>query len=462
MLSEATRKLHYMSFHHARNGVSAAALVALVTALALTGCQAATQTGSDGARADGIIHVPAEVPTLTAAEQLAKPGDVIQIAAGTYDEQLLISTPDITVRGEDRNATIIDGGGVRPYGIVAMADGVRVENLTVANATFYGLLFTGLHDKNGPSAPTANNYEQWDPKKFPPLQRFLADHVTAVNNGLYGIYAFNSQHGEIRDSYASGSADSGLYVGQCSDCDILVAGNVAERNAVGFENSNASDSVVLAGNRLSGNRIGLTLLSSYQEAFLPQKGNTVVGNLISNNAAAETPAQASGGFGTGIGISGGVGNLIERNTITGNPRAGVILNNAEDLAPYGNALVDNTFADNLNDVVNASADRASASANCVAGGTFTALPEALHAQLMSATSCAPSLKEATAQAAAQDPGGPAAPAGISFRKVAWPRPQPNLDPKSSYPKLPGTVTMPDLSSVSAPGADFLAKFSGQR
>ena len=117
-----------------------------------------------------------------------------------------------------------------------------MENLTVAGATFYGVLFTGLHDANGPSAPTADGYQTWDPEQFPPLQRFRVDHVTAHNNGLYGIYAFNAQHGVITDSYASGSADSGIYVGQCRACDILVSGNVAERNAVGFENANASDS----------------------------------------------------------------------------------------------------------------------------------------------------------------------------------------------------------------------------
>ena len=75
--------------------------------------------------------------------------------------------------------------------------------------------------------------------------------MTAHNNGLYGIYAFDAQHGVIADSYASGSADSGLYVGQCRDCDILVRDNVAERNAVGFENANASGPLVITGNRFA-------------------------------------------------------------------------------------------------------------------------------------------------------------------------------------------------------------------
>ena len=198
----------------------------------------ATPEGSEDAET---IRVPQDAATLADAADRVGPGGTIVIAPGIYAEELVIDTPDVTVRGEDRNGTVIDGGGLRPYGIVVIADGVRVENLTVTGATFYGVLFTGLHDENGPSAPTATGYEPWDPAQFPPLQRFLVDHVTAYNNGLYGIYAFNAQHGVIRDSYASGSADSGFYVGQCEDCDILVTGNVAERNAVGFENANASD-----------------------------------------------------------------------------------------------------------------------------------------------------------------------------------------------------------------------------
>ncbi len=281
---------------HLRTAVALGVATAL---LAASAC-APTPPAEDSAGA-GTIRVPQDAATLELAADRVQTGGTIVIAPGVYEEQLVIDTPDVTVRGEDRNGTVIDGGGLRPYGIVAIADGVRVENLTVTGATFYGVLFTGLHDENGPSAPTATGYEPWDPEQFPPLQRFLVDHVTASNNGLYGIYAFNAQHGVIRDSYASGSADSGFYVGQCEECDVLVTGNVAERNAVGFENANASDTVVVAGNRFSGNRVGMTLLSSYQEAFTPQRSNDVVGNLVSDNAEADSPAQAEGAFGDGSG-----------------------------------------------------------------------------------------------------------------------------------------------------------------
>lgn len=441
-----------MSVRSALAAVAAIALVLGVTACADPGGRTGTPTDA----AAPTIRVPEDAATLADAADRVSPGGVILIGPGTYEEQLLIDTPDVTVRGVDRNETVIDGGGIRPYGVVAIAEGVRVENLTVTGATFYGVLFTGLYDENGPSAPTADGYERWDPAEFPPLERFLVDHVTAYNNGLYGIYAFNARQGVIRDSYASGSADSGFYVGQCEDCGILVTGNVAERNAVGFENANASDSLVIAGNRFSGNRVGLTLLSSYQEAFTPQRGNRVVGNLLSENAEPDSPSQADGAFATGVGIGGGQGNAFERNRIAGNARAGVILTNTEDIPSIGNRFSGNVFEANGVDVANTSAGRSPASGTCV-DGTVSTWPAELAPQL--AAGCSGG---GGAEASAEPIAEPAAPPGQSFKRVAPPRAQPNLERPVDDAPLPAAVAMPDLSAFAVPDASFLADRAGAR
>lgn len=430
------------------------AAILTVTAVGCTAVDTAVDTGGANAAPGTVIRVPADAATLAEAAAQVSPGGVISIASGRYDEQLTIDTPNVTVRGESRNATVIDGGGVRPYGIVAVADGVRVENLTVTGATFYGVLFTGLHDENGPSAPSAADYHQWDPTEFPPLERFLVDHVTAYNNGLYGIYAFNSRHGVIRDSYASGSADSGIYVGQCTECDILVSGNVAERNAVGFENSNASDSVTIAGNRFTGNRIGMTLLSTYQEAFTPQRANRVVGNLIADNDEAASPAQANGAFATGIGVSGGQDNVFERNLIAGHARAGIILTNTEDLPATGNRFSENLLNDNAVDVANTSAARTPAATNCV-DSAGSADPAQLAEQL--AAACTGDAQE---QATTSELVTPTAPRGLSFKKVAAPREQPELPAQGRYPLLPATISVPDLAQWGVPDRSFLVEWTG--
>ncbi|PTT19487.1 plasmid stabilization protein [Microbacterium sp. HMWF026] len=418
-------------------------LVAASAAASLVACAPAATP-----EAPQTVRVPEDVPTIGEAVSRVAQGGLVLVGPGTYDEQVLIDRPDITLRGTDRNATVIDGGGVRSYGVVAIADGISIENLTVTRATFYGVLVTGLHDENGPSAHGVDGYTHLDPAAFPPVRRFSIDHVTAYDNGLYGLYAFDAHDGVIRDSYASGSADSGIYVGQCEGCGILVTGNVAENNAVGFENANASDSVWVVGNRFSGNRVGMTLLSNYQEAFTPQRANVVAGNLISANARAESPAQADGGFGVGIGIGGGTENAIENNRIQDNPRAGVLLSGNEDLAAIGNVFTGTVWAGNGVDLANISMARAQAAGNCVSDGTPSTLPSDL------LSTCPGGVQPAADRAAlpALD-----VPPGMSFLKVAAPPAQPDLgDVDAPARVLPASVALPDRAAIAVPPADLFA------
>lgn len=425
----------------------AAALSALVSAAAiavLAGC-----SSTDGEGTADVVNVPGDAATITEAVEKVAPGGLILIKPGIYEEQVLVDTQNVTIRGLDRNATVIDGGGIRPYGIAAIADGVSVENLTVTSAVFYGVLITGLHDEDGPDAHGVDGYDTLDPQENPPVERFAIDHVTAYNNGLYGLYAFNARHGVIRDSYASGSADSGIYVGQCTDCDILVEGNVAEHNAVGFENANASDSVYVLGNRLSHNRVGGTFLSNYQEAFAPQRANIVAGNLFASNVSDDSPSQADGGFGIGVGVAGGTDNVFERNRIEGNPRAGVMLSSTEDLAALGNSFTGDVFAGNGVDVANVSSDRAPAQGNCFTPDALSTVPASL------LDSCGSGGEQPAATQA--DLPQVAPPPGVSFLTVGPPPPQPQMPGLDAPARvLPATIGQSDTANVPVPELDYLA------
>lgn len=429
------------------------ALVALALAMSL--CAACGNSGGKPAGKPVVVRVPGDAATITQALDRVAANGLVLLSPGTYHESVTVQVPGVTIRGTDRNSVIIDGQGVRPDGIVVTAAGVTVQNLTVKANTFYGVLVTG--EPGAAEGQSGNGYTTIDPDKFPPVQRFRVDHVTAENNGLYGIYAFDAQHGVIENSYASGSADSGIYVGQCRQCDILVRGNVAERNAVGFENANASDSVYIVGNRWSGNRVGMTLLSSYQEALRPQRHNTVAGNLISDNTSAQSPAQANGGFGIGIGISGGQDNTIRVNRIAGNPYVGVLFDNTEDIPAIGNQIIGNTMAANGLDAADISDGQAPSSKNCVsAGPRVTVRP----ASLARAT-CPASSTQSTGVPETQLPKV-TVPPGMAFLDVPPPRAQPNLPGalETPGPALPATVGPPDLTTVSLPGRDYLASCAG--
>jgi len=60
-------------------------------------------------------------------------------------------------------------------------------------------------------------------------------------NGIYGIYPVSSQNVLVENSYAKGSRDAGVYVGQSNN--IVVRNNIIENNVAGIEieNSNNAD-----------------------------------------------------------------------------------------------------------------------------------------------------------------------------------------------------------------------------
>lgn len=447
-----------MTLSQRRSGVLLTGLGLTLALLAGCGSGATSDTAkSDPTKEKStatLVRVPADAPTIQKGLDKVTAGGMVLVSPGTYKETALISKPDVTVRGTDRNTVIIDGEGKRPYGVVGIADGVRIENLTVQRTTFYGALVTGLHDKSGPRAnDDTGGYENFDPEKFPPLQRFDINHVTALNNGLYGIYAFNSQHGVIRDNYASGSADSGYYVGQCRDCDILVTGNIGERNAVGLENANASTPLMISGNRFSSNRVGMTFLSDYQEVFIPQRGNVIVGNVIHGNNEPKSPAQADGGFGIGVGVSGGTENKFLRNRISDNKRGGVVISNTADLSSQRNTFLGNRYAGNGVDYANISSAGTPSVGNCAETGIST-LPVVL-AQAFGSCTATTTAPAAPADAFAQTFP---APPGMSFLEVPVPGPQPGLTDVDTVPtKLPTTVVMPAVASVKLPELSLLTR-----
>ncbi|GAB3742441.1 right-handed parallel beta-helix repeat-containing protein [Microlunatus parietis] len=424
--------------------------VVLVVLVATGGCgQPEVEVRPPG---DGpvTIKVPGDATSIQQAADAARPGDTIQVAPGTYGESVAIKTADVTLVGTDRNAVIIDGGGLRGNGIVVTAPRVTIANLTVRGFNLNGVLVTGLVDENGGLASGSDGYRRLDEKKFPPLQGFAVRYVTASNNGRYGIYAFDSQNGVIENNYASGHADAGLYVGQCDDCNIVVRNNISEYNAVGYGQANASNVVSVVRNRFTNNRIGLTLLSDYQEAYVPQRKALIAGNLIADNDAEKTPEQADGGYGIGIGISGGQDNEISKNLITGHPTAGIVISSSEDIAPLDNRLTGNVARENEVDLAYVATERAPGSGNCLDGNDFsTTLPTGLD----HIWAC----PQGGAKASGEKWSQPSAPRGVSFRDVIKPPEQPQLpeaarSAKPAAPKLSGKET-------SLPAEDLWAKYA---
>lgn len=414
--------------------------VALLVLAGLPGC------GTSARVAPGTLRVPQDYGSISEAAESAISGDLILVSPGRYTETVRLRTAGVTLRGTDRNAVVIDGAFRRANGVVVSAAGVSVENLTVRANTLNGVLVTGMSDGEEGLAKGSNGYTRLDPAKFPPLRGFRVAYVTASNNGLYGIYAFDAQHGVIERNYASGSADSGIYVGQCRPCGIVVRDNIAERNAVGYEGTNTSGEMFVVRNRFTGNRVGLTSNSDYQEALVPQSGATVAGNLLSANAQPASPAQADGGYGIGAGIAGGTDNLIVRNRVEGNPAAGIVLGSAADLPPLRNRVIGNVVSGNGVDVAFAASVRAPAEGNCLQDNTLvTTVPAGLPISCPAAAGA-----QASGPLPRMDP-----PRGMSFRDVPAPPPQPGMPDAERAPASVATGVPVDVAAIGVPEPNLL-------
>lgn len=421
-------------------------LILIVGAAFLVGCGSDVRAEGD---APAVIAVPEDAGTIQEAVDAARPGDTIEVAPGMYQESVVVTTEDLIIRGSDRNDVVLDGKQVMANGIVVTADRVRIENLTVRNYTLNGVLVTGMSDESGGLARGSDGYHRLDPEEFPPLVGFAVRYVTATNNGLYGIYAFDAHDGLLAHNYASGSSDAGIYVGQCQKCNVVIRDNIAEYNAVGFEQANASDSVVIVRNRFSNNRLGLTLISDYQEAFVPLRGAYVAGNVISNNDNPDTPAHAEGGYGVGLGISGAQEVEARDNLITGHSRAAVEITSSEDLAPKDNRLIDNVFGANSLDVAYTASDRAPGSGNCVTGRLESTAPKGL----ASDWGC----PDGHPESAGTQLEASTVPPGMSFREVTRPGPQPTMPDDDTFSLADSTDF--DRDMIERPDAELLAEFS---
>jgi nitrous oxidase accessory protein NosD len=78
-----------------------------------------------------IIHVPGDYPTIQEGIDACSPGDTVMVAEGTYYENLIIQT-GITLTGENRDNTIIDGSGTGDV-VLLDAESVSIGNFTVRN-----------------------------------------------------------------------------------------------------------------------------------------------------------------------------------------------------------------------------------------------------------------------------------------------------------------------------------------
>ncbi|HEX8997146.1 MAG TPA: right-handed parallel beta-helix repeat-containing protein [Ktedonobacterales bacterium] len=249
-----------------------------------------------------VIHVPADQPSIQAAVNAAPPDALILVAPGVYHEAVKVCSADLTIRGADRNTTVLDGQSKLTNGFYVLADNVIIENMTahhyVGNG-FYWAYQTG----------------------------YRGSYLTAYDNGDYGIYSFGSRHGEFDHSYASGSPDSGFYIGQCFPCDAIITNVKSEWNGLGYSGTNAGGNLLIENSEWDRNSAGIVPNTLDSEQGAPERGATLIGNYVHDNGNTKAPytVWAHIPLGTGILVPGGDKNYIAHNRVVNNPDYGILV-----------------------------------------------------------------------------------------------------------------------------------------
>jgi plastocyanin len=293
----------FCTFHATRDGQGMVATLVVGDA-DYNPSQARTGTALQPVKqASGVTRrVPEDHRTIQAAVDAARPGDLVLVGPGVYREEVKVTVPSLVVRGSDRNRVIVDGEFRRPNAISVTADGVAVENLTVRNALINGLFWTGVRG-------------------------YRASYVTAYNNKDYGIYSFDSVDGVFEHSYASGSPDSGFYIGQCHPCDAVIDQVLAEHNALGYSGTNAGGNLQIVRSTWRRNWAGIVPNTLDSELLPPFREVDVVGNLVVANGDRDAPGVGFqwAAFGNGILLGGGNDSLVERNLVVDHPNHGILV-----------------------------------------------------------------------------------------------------------------------------------------
>jgi plastocyanin len=385
------------------------------------------------------IHVPKDAKTIQAAVDQANPKDLVLVAPGVYREAVTVTTDQIVIRGEDRNRTIVDGQFKRDNGFKVLgANGVAIENITARDFTKNGFFWTGVKGYRG-------------------------SYLTAYRNGDYGVYAFDSVDGIFDHSYASGSPDSGFYIGQCYPCNAVIEQVVAEYSQLGYSGTNAGGNLSIVNSVWRHNRAGIVPNSLDSEALPPQRDVVIAGNIVEKNGDAKATRSSTADFdavfGAGIVIVGGVGNTVTKNRVEHNRSFGIGLAPNPGIQKNFWPAKNNRVTDN---VVSGSgtADLAIAlptadDGNCFASNRYkTTAPSNLE-----------TLKPCTG-AGSGDPNAGALdlaklldtsknPKGLSYKKSPKPKKQRNMPHAKTAKARPATFSGPikvDLASIKVPRA----------
>jgi hypothetical protein len=362
-------------------------VVALLAALALAGAALADSSSTSTVLLVGTYHGKAgQYDSIQAAVNAAQPGDWILVAPGDYHEVddahvtsaaqlstgdhggVVVTTPDLHIRGLNRNTVIVDGTkagasvpcssaapdqnfgpvvGGKAQGrngiVVWKANDVSIENLTVCN--FQGGAGESGNEVwwNGGDGSGTIGLSGYAGSYLTGTTGFFSTESTAAE---YGIFSSNAQGPATWNQiYGSNMNDSGMYVGACLQvCDVSIDHAWMENNALGYSGTNSGGSIVIENSQFDNNEDGVDTNTQIagdppppQNGACPNGGTSpiththscwvFIHNNVHDNNNPDVPQAgnaAAGPIGTGMTLSGGRNDTVMDNTFANNGAWGIL------------------------------------------------------------------------------------------------------------------------------------------
>lgn len=282
------------------------------------------------------LNVPGDHPTIQAAIDAASPGDTINVAAGTYTEQILIQK-SLTLVGAGEATTIIrapaaragsviEGTNTWDYIVAAYPSSgtidVEIQGFTIdannqpktgGTAGLVGVFFrhvagtgAGLYSCTIQNFGTTD-YESWGIKVYGnsnltiddnTLEDYTRDGINVIGGGS------GNPNAAISNNYVTGSPTPLNAIGVSNGATATITGNTVKNHtrsapwaACGILVSNSSSVVINQGNTVENCHYGIHLQGS--------NGCVVSGNTLKDNVAEH------------IGLQSSNNNTLSANTITG-------------------------------------------------------------------------------------------------------------------------------------------------
>jgi parallel beta-helix repeat protein len=244
-------------------------------------------------KASPVIHVPTDYLTIQEAINAANPGDFIFVYNGTYYENVVVNKT-VSLVGEDRVTTIIDGGGTGNV-INVTANSVNINGFTIQNSgsTSSDSGIYVISSGNNMSCSTITNNKNGINLYYSNNNTVSGNNVSS--NNCYGVYLYYSGNNVISDNNIYSNYNDGIYLYYSSNnvisdnniysnnnginlyysSDNIVSNNNATNNDCGIWIRQLSSSNVISGNNLSSNKNGIYLYYS--------NNNMISGNNASSN-----------------------------------------------------------------------------------------------------------------------------------------------------------------------------------